>query len=430
MIIADDSVGDKFITVLDGLYRDGLAESPTLVIRPKNVDLSTREFPIVTGSIFASGVPVRENVDLLAELARRELTAVRLVCVQQILVSSQPIDEALQDAARNVVSVVKSNVPMSLTKTTSVNLIAPVTGVGENDSSYRMAFWDDVILAPDDRPGLRNASLAVAIDSNATGLAVVAAAACGGVLRGVTEGIFDALPYPPSTTGGSEVLLLRLTVRDVVGGELETQLASAVLDEVAAAQNGPTDLVQYGRAVAPERAHRLARDYVDYLLNQSPWCPSSWRPEEGTLPQQLNIPAGFAAAARFNLQLFKSVPKWWFLGKKAAIEKNATQIIMGTDTGAELRMNPMTPRELQAAATGYLNNVETRISDRRNDISREALAVDRVSPDTWMKLRKLCFSAVDGGELPPDLPFSVEVAGERELLPPNHVVPELRRAGN
>jgi hypothetical protein len=208
-------------------------------------------------------------------------------------------------------------------------------------------------------------------------------------------------------------------VRAVVGEDLETRLAARTLEIVADEPLGPGAFVEWGRlAVDPDR---IADDLTRHLVGAAPWGSAGPPRLEHADRRQTGLLDGVAEAARFNATTFGTVPRW-VLGKRVArFEDRATHTVVGGGGDTVIRLRPGNPEAVKGAVVDYLQGVDERA--RRDELEREATSVAVPDPRAWGELRAVAFAAVDGGDLPTEVP-TPRYAGMREILPAARVVPD------
>ncbi|PFG44790.1 hypothetical protein ATJ88_3527 [Isoptericola jiangsuensis] len=421
-VVGDDARGSALQETVARWADEGLVV-PSVWVTPSGVHVGTAGPPRVDAELVAQRS--RAEDDLFRIVGRRHLSTVRIV-VAQVLTLDGPFDPALLTAAQHVADALQDALPQATeegghsTALLRINLLAPVSGASGVPREAIADGWDvNVVVSAEDRPDVDRSNVFVRSPGNAVGHAATAMVVCGGALAGVDAGVFEVLAPPQSTANGREVEVVRVHVRAVVGEDLESRLAARTLQAVAAEPQGAAAFVEWARlAVDPDR---IVDDLTKHLVQAAPWGSAGPPRVDRADRRRSGVLEGVAEAARFNATTFGAVPRW-VVGKRIArFEDSATHTVVGGGGDTVLRLRPGRPDAIKGAVADYLQDVDERA--RRDELEREATSVAVPDPRSWGELRTVAFAAVDGGDLPADVP-TPRYAGKREILTADRVVPD------
>ncbi|WP_251149789.1 hypothetical protein [Cellulosimicrobium sp. Marseille-Q4280] len=422
-VVADDDRSRDVREAIAAWTVEGLVD-PSVWVSPLDLAVMPAGPPRVEGEYL--GADERSTDDLFRIVGRRRRSTVRVV-VGQLIGLDGAHDEALVETGRLVARALSDAIPRTTdgngygTSLRCLNVVVPVSGASGVSSECLIGGWDvNVVVSAEDRPDVDRASTYVRDPGNIAGHAATALAACGGVLTGIDEGVLDVLGATSSTSNGVEVQLLRVSVRAVVGQDMESRLAVRALAAVEDEPLGAGTFVEWGRLAADPQ--RVVADITDNLLRSDPW--GSGRPAgvRSVTRAQTAPWDAIKEAVRFDVGMFPTVVRWIAGRKKAELEDRATALVVGEDGDTQIRFEPASPDRIAADAARHLHQVDQRAHDA--EIERESAAVAFPDPGSWGALRDVAFAAVDGGALPDAVP-EPRYAGVREILAPGRVVPDV-----
>ncbi|GEM_PF-1520048 len=423
-VVADDERSGRVRATIAAWTAEGLADS-SVWVTPQDVEVLPAGPPRVTGEHVLASERVTD--DLFHIVGRRRLRTVRVV-VGQLVGLDGAHDPVLIEAAERVTLALRDSLPRTTdgsgagTVLRCLNVVVPVSGAAGVSPECLVRGWDaNVVVSAEDRPDVDRASTYVRDPGNLAGHAATALAACGGVLTGIDDGVLDELGAEPSTSNGGDVRLLRVSVRAVVGQDMESRLAVRALAAVDDEAHGAGTFVEWGRlATDPER---VVTDLTDHLLRTEPWASGAPAPVRSARQNETAPWDAIKHAVRFDVRMFPTVVGWVVGRKKEQLENRATSLVVGEGGDTVVRFEPASPDKIAADAARHLDDVDQRARDA--ELEREAAAVAFPDPSAWGGLRSVAFAAVDGGELPDDVP-EPRYAGVREILAPGRVVPDVR----
>ena len=419
-VVAADERGRRLRDLISAWTVEGLLTS-SVWVSPDDVEVQPAGPPRVRAERITADDRVVD--DLFHIVGRRRLRTVRVV-VGQLLGLDGSHDAELAETGRRVARALDDAMPRTAdgqgTTLRCLNLLVPVSGASGVSTDALIAGWDvNAVVSSEDRPDVDRASAYVREPGNLVGHAGTALAACGGVLAGIDEGVLDVLSPGPSTSNGDQLQVVRVSVRAVVGEDVEGRLAVRALGAVEDEPLGPGRYVEWGRLAAePER---VVDDLTGHLLGVEPWASGRPGAVSSASRRQAAPWDAFKDAMRFDLRMFATVARWVAGSRKARIEDRATTLLVGAGSDTVIRFEPGSPERMAQEAARHLVEVDNRA--REIEIERESAAVAFPDPGTWGALRDVAFAAVDGGALPAAVP-EPRFAGVREILAPGRVAPD------
>jgi hypothetical protein len=422
LVVGDGRHGDEVRDLIQEWTASGLLRD-SLWVRPSSVSESLSGPPTIRAiRVSHEG---QEELDLFEALGVRHLSLVRLAVVHLLPLGTE-CEPALAELGARLAALVQTVLPRGASEDGEeganlqrINVVVPGSGAEGLPSTILQPGWEvNAVVSSEDRPDLDRASIFVREPGNFAGHAAGAAASVAGLWLGVRAGCLDD-EENDSTTGDHDLIVIRPSVRAIVGSERPRDLAGAAMDMVLGEATGPARLVPWAN---PARDIESAiRRTFQWITARGDW--SSPAETDVTDPLQLELAPreSFAVAARFNLRLFH-VGAGWALGLgRRAVENVATGLTVGRDSDYVVRIEPRSPEALAIAAQTRL---ERQASSLRHEVlKKEADTIAALQPSTWADLRRASFALVDGSEPPEGLevPFSM---GKRELLPPSAIAPD------
>lgn len=404
----------------------GLAESwtgagivePSLWVTPDDVTVHPAGPPSVRARLVdAGGV---HPVDLFEHIGRFRLDLVRVV-VGHVLLHDAGTDLTLSATGCAVADAIESTLPRR-TDLHEVGcrlhrsvVVLPVSGAFGANPAIFQAQWDvNVVISPEDRPDLDRASVFVRFPGNLDGHAAAALAALGGILRGVPDGVLDALTTD-SSAREADAVVARVSIRSVVGEDMLDHLVAEALDTSRLDQTGPAPVLAWARPAA--RPDMIAAQAATAILESPEWAPTQERIPSGPPDRYRGFWAALRTAAGFNVRTVGAVGSWVVARVRGRAEARATDAIIGAENGILVTLGPKPVDDLANASTRLLERERARIdATTRFEATRTIAPV----PATWARPRSLLLALVDGGDLD-DFPEPRQ-AGRRELLPPSAAV--------
>jgi hypothetical protein len=389
----------------------------SLWVRPADVRTESQPAQVYASVVTAGG---EEQVDLFAHLGRFRLDTIRIV-VAQLSAAGDQADPAVSAVGAYVADMIRSALPRhpsgdEQTRLHRTLLLVPASNVAGVDRRVLLPAWEaNVVISPEDRPDLDRSSVLVRPATNYAGHAAAAVLAAAGLVRGVSEGVFDRVTAD-SSTRPEDVVVARVAIRTVVGEDVLDVITRSVLDPGALNPGGPGQVVTWANpAVEPEVViHRATRT----ILTAPEWAPSPSIDLDEPGHQREQAAGAFARAARFSLRTVAAVGAWTFSRGRDAADRIATERLVGAGAGTIVTVGPRAVGRMTAITEGILEAERTRLDE---SITYEATRGTPPDPTTWSKLRHLCFALADGGET--DGMDAPRQLGRREVLAPQYVAP-------
>ncbi|MCK6211562.1 hypothetical protein KZX45_13510 [Georgenia sp. EYE_87] len=389
----------------------------SLWVRPADVHTESQPAQVFASVVTADG---EEQVDLFAHLGRFRLQAIRVV-VAQLAAAGDEADPAVSAVGAHVADMIRSALPRhpsgkEQTRLHRTLLLVPASDVAGVDRRILLPAWEaNVVISPEDRPDLDRSSVLVRPATNYAGHAAAAVSAVAGLVRGVSEGVFDRVTSD-SSTRPEDVLVARIAIRTVVGEDVLDVITRRVLDPGTLTPGGPGKVVTWANPAAEpgvviDRATRT-------LLTAPEWAPSPAVDLDEPGHQREQTTGAFARAARFSLRTVAAVAAWSFSRGRDTADRIATERLVGAGAGTIVTVGPRAVGRMTDISEGILEAERARLEE---SITYEATRGAPPAPTTWSKLRHLCFALADGGEMDDmDAPRQL---GRREVLAPQHVAP-------
>lgn len=397
--------------------RAGILE-PSLWVTPDDVTAHTAGPPSVQARFVDSGGV--HMVDLFEHIGRFRLELVRVV-VGHLLLHDAGTDLTLADTGCAVADAIESTLP----RRTDLHeagcrlhrsvVVLPVSGAFGASPAIFQPQWDvNVVISPEDRPDLDRASVFVRFPGNLDGHAAAALAAVGGILRGVPDGVLDALTTD-SSTREADAVVARISIRTVVGEDMLDRLVAEALDTDRLDPTGPAPVLAWARPAA--RPDMIAAQAATAILESPEWAPTEERIPSGPPDRYRGFWSALRTAAAFNVRTVGAVGSWVTGRVRGRVETRATEAITGAENGVLVTLGPKPVDDLANASGRLLERERARIdATTRFEATRTIAPV----PATWARPRSLVLALVDGGDLD-DFPEPRQ-AGRRELLPPGAAV--------
>ncbi|MGV8910842.1 MAG: hypothetical protein ACOH1Y_17850, partial [Propionicimonas sp.] len=363
--------------------------------------------------------------DLFRVVGVRRLTLLRLIVVH-LLPPGQEVNAALIAQGTRLAELFRTVLPRSIAETDTVgtelrriNLLVPASGSFDLPAGILQPHWDvNAMVSPEDRPDIDRASVFVRDPGNFEGHAAAAISAVAGLWAGIHTGCLDA-QETDSTKSDQDLLVLRSSVRAVVGDDLAHKLADAAITTIQQDPVGAARLLPWARTAREPR--QVAQRATTELRACGDWAPGADAPESDPVHAEKSAGAAARDALRFNVRLFGVAARWLVGIGRSAVENAATGLIVGHDGDYVIRLEPRSPEEIIRLATARLDAQSTHL--QRDVLVKEASTVAPPTPSTWGDLRQTCFALADGSE--PSTGITIpEVAGVRELLPASAVAPD------
>lgn len=384
----------------------------------------------------ASGPPMVEateierneqrRVDLFNSLGKHSLASVRVIVVH-LLTLGGSADLGVAATGRTLVEAVRAALPRragdeegaQTTRLRLINILVPVSGATHATEALLMPGWDmNIVVSPEDRPNLDRSTVFVRHPGNFIGHAAAAICGLGGLLEGMEEGALDHLELD-STTHDEDVVLARFTVRSVVGEDIVETLAEHTFNLSAFGPDGPASLLPGVRVAADPVG--VAQRAAEHVLSTDPWRGDQPFAERQPVASSRRFQRAVTHATAFNVRMFGVMSRWLLESLRFSVEQRATRIIVGEDSGIDVRIGAGPAEGIAEAAEQHLAAVDAYAKHALRAPDQQLL---HLSPAAWTLMREMATALVDGSELPAAFP-EPRTSGRRELLPPSAVVPAL-----
>jgi hypothetical protein len=398
-----------------GLLRDCVWVAPEDISSDEPGPAKVRGTLIEEGRVHAE--------DLFHLVGVRKLGVLRLMCVNLVPAGHDP-DKSLPADADLLVDTLRSALPMptsegSGTRLHRINLLVPSSGTQDIPIDLLRPGWDvNAVVSPEDRPDLDRGNVFVRSPGNYAGHAAAAVAAVAGLWRGQPGGCLDERESD-SVTADEDVLVLRASVRAVIGEDLARKLADVAAAATQESPLGPADLLAWAQPVRDPEGE--ARKATAALLKQGDWAKAEGVQVADPHLGERTVGESRREALDFNLQLFRVAGRWAMGSAIRAYEGTATTMLVGRKGDYVVRLQPRSPEEIARMAEARLSHQSDAL--QHTMLLEEASTVTPPRPETWGELRRTCFSLVDGSDTPSWL-AAPQMAGVRALLPPARIAPD------
>lgn len=365
-----------------------------------------------------------KTADLFELVGVRRIDFLRLVAIQLVTHAAGP-DEGFIETARLLAELLEAAIPhatgeeASGTRLHRVNLIVGESGVDTLGRENLIPGWEaNAVVAAEDRPDLDRASIYVRHPGNFVGHAAAAVASAAGLWGKVQGGVLDTV-LADSTTADCDVVVLRTSVRAVVGEDPAETVVREAMALAVEDPSGPAPMLEWARASSDPVA--LSRRAAAHILSGEDWREAS--PVVAPQPRQRvrGFAAAFGDAVRFNAHMFRFGGSLLVRSGRRAIENAATGALVGRGGDTLVRYGAATADSMFDLARRRLDVEDDRF--RRESMEESIESIPAPRPQTWRDLRTMCFGLVDGGPLSEGF-AAPERAGLRELAPPAAVAPE------
>jgi hypothetical protein len=400
-----------------GLLRD------SVWVTPNDITDQVAGPPRVTATVITPDGVTTD--DLFRVVGVRRLALLRLIVVH-LLPPGQEVDAALIAQGTRIAELFRTVLPRAIAETDTVgtelrriNLLVPASGTFDLPAGILQPNWDvNAMVSPEDRPDIDRASVFVRDPGNFDGHAAAALSAVAGLWAGIHVGCLD-MQETDSTKSDHDLVVLRASVRAVVGDDLAHKLADAAITTIQQDPVGAARLLPWARTARDPR--EVARRATTELCAHGDWAPGAGTPEADPIQAEKRARDAARDAMRFNVRLFGVAARWLVGIGRNAVENAATGLIVGHGGDYVIRLEPRTPEEIVRLASARLDAQSTYL--QRDVLVKEASSVAPPTPSTWPDLRQTCFALADGSE--PSTGITIpETAGVRELLPAGAVAPD------
>lgn len=419
VIIDDDPDGEQVLQLAENWQAAGLLGG-FAVVTPGSIQSNG----FGPSKVMAHLIGTPGLVDLMTHLGSQKRDLIRLM-VLHLLTHEDSSAERMVTACNEVAALVGRAMPIAITtdgvdrrmRLLRINLMVPESDLAPQRMDIVQPGWEvNAVVSPEDRPDLDRMSVFVRASENLHGHGLAAAATIGGLWRGMESGAFDSLELD-STTGGSDVLVVRSQAKMVLGDDRADQLAHAAVRTVAGKPDGAVQAINWG--FISDRGPSLVEATLARLLEEPEWAPSI-RQHEPLSQRRLSIGQLLKDWLRFQARL--PFAAMGFLGGHAvaAVERGVTSAVIGSNAGVIAQIIPMTPAEAAESAAHRLSDLATTLEPRR--LEEDAASWGQTTPTAWRVLREVSIGLVDGSDLPSQF-VRHHRAGLDEALPPSFIVP-------
>ncbi len=348
-----------------------------------------------------------EPGELFEFIGTRRLELLRLVGAQLVAEGAAP-GPAEMGRARLIAEMLRMALPLAVnaddagTRVLRVNLLVPESSAEGLPTDHLIPSWDvNAVVAAEDRPDLDRGNVFVRTQNFAPH-AAAAIASVGGMWAGVPEGALDHME-PDSTGADRDVVVVRTSVRILVGDGPSSRVLRQAMAMLQADEVGPAPLLPWALPAADPLA--ITRRAATHLMRHGDWRDARPAPAPVVMPPLRDVDrksvAGGGGTARGLLRLGIAALR----GKDASIDS--------APPGSPVATGALAAEKLAESEQALATDLRT-LEDR---------GVAAPDPQTWHDLRQMCFSLVDGGELPDGF-AEPRSGGLRELLPAWAVTPD------
>ena len=386
---------------------------PALWVEPKRVSTPEGEPVVVEAVVLGndrSGNHVQIVVDLFEQLAKENLSTIRLIQVRSVSPTAE-FDEIQNDVARQVEEAVYSVIPSGDTRNNRkahlgfqvVNLIAaPSAHTVEQRLQDVLAHGGGTTLlaSPEDRSSPWSTDAFVRSGKKFVGFVLMHLATVGGLWKGLPVGTLEL--FEREGSAGESVYVSRVFVSSVLTDGLARRVAAQVL----------RDTIDPGviETTAPSGAAYIedgAKDeYIDsmvqYLMALDDAVLDYHRPAELEDPEKVNVGiwAALGSFTRFAWSKSLRIPYWAYRFARNKLAMGVQKRLQGAEGYAEvereLREEPLDMRD-RTILTRQSMLADRERAARAATAAPVRLSEIRSTPYLWSSIREMIFGSLDGG---------------------------------
>jgi len=385
---------------------------PALWVTPESVTFPENEPVLVTAKVLGNdrdGQPLLVEVDLFEQLARENLSIIRLVKVRS-LTPKREFDETQNRIAKTVEEALQSVIPSrdvrdnrnSHTSFQVTNLIAaPSSHSVEQRLKWELHSGNvTVVASPEDRSSPWSTDAFIRSGDRFVGFVLMHLATVGGLWNGLPVGTLEL--FEREESGGEQVWISRVFVSSVLTDGLARRVAAQVLEDAANADNG-TDTPPAGCAfIEDDVRDEYIDSMVNYMMTLDEAVLSYRRPPQLEDPEKIDIsiPAQVVDYFVFAANKTIRIPYWAYRFVRGKVAGFIEGKLQGDDGLAQVEMN------LRREALDYhdrtLLDRELALADREREARKATSAPIRLSeirstPSLWASIREMVFGSLDGG---------------------------------
>lgn len=418
IVCADDDDGLAVRDLALQWHADGLLGEFAWVT-PSDVDRAPYGPPTLNATV----VGREGRTELMTYLGMRPRRLIRVVLVH-LLTHERSDPDTLVYTCDEIAELVNRARPRTIdpqgrqhgTQLLRINLMVPESDLHPQDPRIILPAWEvNAVVSPEDRPELDRQSIFVRRTVNLHGHALSAAAAAGALWSTSDTGAFDT-HQSDSTTGGSEVVVVRCQARVVVGDDRSDELAQGLITALEESPIGAAAWVPW--AVPAQNPAAVVLSATERLMTHPEWVSVEREPEP-LEKRQLSLGTVLRQWALFQLRLVPAVVHFLFGWGRGLVERSVTAATVGRDAGDVGRVRPLPPDKVRQIAEFRMRKLEDRLRPTR--LEEEAASWGQTTPSAWRELRELAIGLVDGSRLPSRF-NRVSRGGAEEVLPAGYVV--------
>lgn len=405
----------------EGLALFALAENwsevgllgPALWVEPRRV--STREGePVSVDAVVLgndrSGNHVQIVVDLFEQLAKENLSTVRLIQVRSVTPTTE-FDEIQNDVARQVEEAIYTVIPGGDTRNNRkahlgfqvVNLIAaPSAHTVEERLQDVLAHGGatTIVASPEDRSSPWSTDAFVRNGKKFVGFVLMHVATVGGLWKGLPVGSLEL--FEREGSAGESVYLTRVFVSSVLTDGLARRVAAQVLRDTIDPQVIETTAPSGAAYIADGVKDEYIDSMVKYLMALDDAVMDYHRPAELEDPEKANVGiwAALESFTRFAWTKSLRIPYWAYRFVRNKLAVGVQKRLQGDDGFAEvereLREEPLDMRD-RTILTRQAMLADHERAARTANAAPVRLSEIRSTPYLWASIREMIFGSLDGG---------------------------------
>jgi hypothetical protein len=386
---------------------------PALWVEPKRV--STREGePVLVNAVVMgndrSGNHVQIVVDLFEQLAKENLSTIRLIQVRSVTPTAE-FDQIQDDVARQVADAVYTVIPSGDTRNNRkaylgfhvVNLIAaPSAHTVEQRLQDVLSHGGGttIVASPEDRSSPWSTDAFVRNGRKFVGFVLMHLSTVGGLWKGLPVGTLEL--FEREGSAGESVYLSRVFVSSVLTDGLARRVAAQVLQDTIDPEVIQTTAPSGSAYIEDGSKDEYIDSMVKYLMALDDAVLDYRRPAELEDPEKTNVGiwAALGSFSRFAWEKSLRIPYWAYRFARNKFAMGVQKRLQGTDGYAdverELREEPLDMRD-RTILTRQGMLAERERAARTANAAPVRLSEIRSTPYLWSSIREMVFGSLDGG---------------------------------
>jgi hypothetical protein len=412
VVLPSGAEGKALFALAENWSEVGLL-GPALWVEPKRVSAPEGEPVRVEAVVLGndrSGNHVQIVVDLFEQLAKENLTTIRLIQVRSVTPLAE-FDEIQNAVARQVEDAVYSVIPSGDTRNNRkaylafqvVNLIAAPSAHSVEQRLHdvlRGGGGTTVVASPEDRSSPWSTDAFVRTGKKFVGFVLMHLATVGGLWKGLPVGTLEL--FEREGSAGESVFLSRVFVSSVLTDGLARRVSAQVLQDTIDPNVKHTNAPSGAAYIEDNVKDEYVDSMVNYLMKLDDAVLDYRRPAELEDPEKANVGiwSAIVSFSKFAWSKALRIPYWAYRFVRNSFAMGVQKRLQGkegyADVERELREEPLDMRDRTILSRQDML-AERERSARKATAAPVRLSEIRSTPYLWSSIREMIFGSLDGG---------------------------------